>query len=351
MNHAAPQQTIEIALDSADIRLLMIAAEQAASQPKLLHAIDVTSLAGQELWAHAIALDAKAWQGPSDPQGALIATLQNLLDGKPVSAKLIAALSTTPLADLTAYPRRSEVWPHLAADVRDKLLNATAAGWIEQATTREIPFTPEPTLEAAILAGDRLDRALRTIATSGTRAVFSIVSALPLFDEHRFLRWLNEPSMARHQLSPADAETLGRLVLNRRWRHVIDSLVDFARAGRTDLRPALRICHEMVGVFTRWSLNLSAVTFDEKWVVFEELAVDLYPTGPDDNELWDRAGGKNWDLQTFGSGRSRWHDAITQIRRGKGPRSSRLLSEMRRDFPLNDQVRYLANDSDLGGYR
>nr|WP_272950683.1 effector-associated domain EAD1-containing protein [Sinorhizobium saheli] len=107
----------------------------------------------------------------------------------------------------------------------------------------------------------------------------------------------------------------------------------------------------MIGIFTRWSLNLSAVTSDEKWTVFEELAVDLYPTGPDDNELWDRAGGKKWDLQTFGNGRSRWHDAIAQIRRGKGPRPSRLLGEMRRDFPLNDQVRYLASDSDLSSYR
>nr|WP_246698647.1 MULTISPECIES: effector-associated domain EAD1-containing protein [unclassified Rhizobium] len=107
----------------------------------------------------------------------------------------------------------------------------------------------------------------------------------------------------------------------------------------------------MIGIFTRWSLNLSAVTADEKWTVFEELAADLYPSGPDHNELWDRAGGRNWDLQTFGNGRSRWRDAISQIRRGKGPRSSRLLSEMKRDFPLNDQVRYLANDSDLGAHR
>ncbi|MQW88689.1 effector-associated domain EAD1-containing protein [Sinorhizobium saheli] len=351
LRRAAPEQVVAIALDNADARVLTIAAEEVARQPKLLNGTDVTSPPGQEIWALAIGLNADAWRGPSDPHGALIATLQSMLDGKPVSMKLITALSTAPIADLSDYPRRSEVWQHLVAASRDNLLTATATGWIERACSGEIPYTPDPVLEAAIVSGDRLDRALRTIVTTGARTVFSIVAALPLFDEHRFLRWLQEPTVSRHQWTPADAESLGRLVLNRRWRHVLDRLLDFARAGRTDIKPALRICHEMIGIFTRWSLNLSAVTSDEKWTVFEELAVDLYPTGPDDNELWDRAGGKKWDLQTFGNGRSRWHDAIAQIRRGKGPRPSRLLGEMRRDFPLNDQVRYLASDSDLSSYR
>ena len=108
----------------------------------------------------------------------------------------------------------------------------------------------------------------------------------------------------------------------------------------------------MIGIFTRWTLGLSAVSYEDKWTVLEELAADLYSNGPDHNEIWSRAGGRDADLQSFGSGRSRWRNAIGQIRRGKGPRPSQLLDEMRKDFPQNDQVRYLASDPDLGnGYR
>jgi hypothetical protein len=86
-------------------------------------------------------------------------------------------------------------------------------------------------------------------------------------------------------------------------------------------------------------------------MVLEDLAAELYPTGPNHDELWDRAGGRDADLQTYGSGQSRWRNAIAQIRRGKGPRLGRLIGEMRRDFPSNDQVGFLANDPEFGGSR
>lgn len=114
------------------------------------------------------------------------------------------------------------------------------------------------------------------------------------------------------------------------------------------MKPALRVCHDMIGIFTRWTLDLSLVSYDDKWRVLEDLAAELYPNGPDHNEVWDRAGGRDADLQSFGSGRSRWRDAITQMRRGRGPRPARLLDEMRQDFPFNDEVRHLASDPDLG---
>ena len=101
----------------------------------------------------------------------------------------------------------------------------------------------------------------------------------------------------------------------------------------------------MVNFFDVWLLGLSVITSDEKWLVLEELAANLYPGGPDTGELWERAGGRNSHLACSGTGQVRWHDALSQMRKGRIPQLTRLLEEMKRDFPANSQLHHLANDS------
>ncbi|WP_425429181.1 effector-associated domain EAD1-containing protein [Termitidicoccus mucosus] len=97
----------------------------------------------------------------------------------------------------------------------------------------------------------------------------------------------------------------------------------------------------MIGFLTKWILGLSSPSPDASWRVLEELAVELYSSGPDHDELWTRAGGLAADLQKNGTGRARWHDALALIQRGKDPRPGRLLDEMSRDFPNNEHLRRL----------
>jgi Effector-associated domain 1 len=86
---------------------------------------------------------------------------------------------------------------------------------------------------------------------------------------------------------------------------------------------------------------------DEKWQALAELAADLYQSGPDHDDLWRRAGGRNADLQHQGDGRARWTDALYKMRHGYGLRISELLSQMRKDYPLNDNLRYLSHDPEF----
>jgi hypothetical protein len=177
--------------------------------------------------------------------------------------------------------------------------------------------------------------------------VLQILSAIESFDESRFVRWLGTWSAARRALTPLEAEALGQFILSRGWGRAVDQLLELLRGGRADVRPALRICEPLIGALTRWLLDIAPVSSAEKWQVLEDLAADLYPYGPNDHEVWERAGGKPADLQNHGTGRSRWHDALAQIRRGRGPRVAYLLDAMHQDFPMNTQLRYLAADSEF----
>lgn len=335
----SPTESIAIALALTEPRVLRIAAERVADEPALLGALSFATRPAQDLWYHALSINAEVWQGPLDPQRALFTLIQNLLDGAEVSVDLINALSHSPIADLSTFARCAEAWTRLPDPARANCLQATATGWIQRALTGDVS-APDRELETAILSADHLEGALQRVAASVCQVV-RIIERLPNLNESRCLLWLDDPVLLRQPLVIADAQALGRLILCRRWQRAADRLVQLAHQGRTDVKPALSECQTMVGLLWRLLLGVSPVSIAEKWKALEELAADLYPNGPDDTGLWDRAGGKDADLKSFGSGRTRWRDAMTQLQRGRGPRVSSLLEEIRRDYPANDELRAL----------
>jgi len=64
-----------------------------------------------------------------------------------------------------------------------------------------------------------------------------------------------------------------------------------------------------------------------------ETGAELYPQGPDQDGLWERAGGDAARLVSQGTGWSRWWHAAGLVERGGGVTLSGLLREMRRDYP------------------
>ena len=92
------------------------------------------------------------------------------------------------------------------------------------------------------------------------------------------------------------------------------------------------------------AVRIVPISESEKWEAFQELAAELYPDGPDDDGLWERAGGDDADLSTGRNGRTRWRNALRKMRNGKEPTPSALLAKMMEDFPHNERIPHLASD-------
>jgi hypothetical protein len=108
----------------------------------------------------------------------------------------------------------------------------------------------------------------------------------------------------------------------------------------------------LLSFYTRWKLGISKISAAEKWKAFEDEVCELYPSGPDSDELWSRAGGKNSDLPGRSqNGSTRWHTALNSIRFGGRPTSHDLLKMMCKDFPMNEKLRLYINDTDIVGWR
>ena len=349
LRRATPAELVGSALHIPDPRLPRLAGEAVAEDPSLLAGLDFAAIRVQAIWREALTIDPESWRGLADPVAAFGSILDSILDGREADRALLERLSDSPLADLGTYPRRPEIWPRIGGVARQNVLAATAGGWLRQASRAGVPFVPECDLETAILKGGGLAQTLDSLMRRRLGTAVRVVGALGRYDQQQFLRLLKEAVARTTTLTVSDAEGIGGLVLERRWGDVAAHLVRQYRAGRRDVKPALRVCYDMVNIWDRLVLHLVPVSRREKWGGLEELAVELYPGGPDDLQLWERAGGDDADLSRGEDGRTRWRRALQNIRNGRGPTAAALLAAMSEDFPNNERIPHLAEDGMFGG--
>ncbi|MFN3735267.1 effector-associated domain EAD1-containing protein [Comamonas testosteroni] len=348
LSHASPAQLLECAVAEKDTRLVAMAADAAVSDPRVLSGIRCQEITEQQVWSAAIKKKPSLWDAPKKHVQARDTVLTQLLEGLPVDSSLLDVLAQTPLADVSSFLRRAELWLQLPQ--RDAYLRATAAGWLEEAVKGGKVAAPETQLERAIITGAQLEPVLAR-ATVAVDTRLAIVSALASFTEDMFVAWLGSMLRSSSRLPAATSEQIGTLIATRRWERAARYLGDRLREHRQDLLPALQKCAGLLGPFTRWFLGISVPTVSEKWAALEEEACELYAGGPDDSELWSRAGGKRSDLPSANqSGSARWHKALYSIRFGGRPHVRDLLAQMCRDYPGNDKLRLYASDSDIVGH-
>ena len=349
LRQATPAEVVDCALEIEDPRMSRLAGEAVARDPRLLAEIDLTEIKAQVIWREALDIDPECWRAPADPTAAFHSILDSLLDGGDADPSLIERLSHAPIAELGSYSRRPETWPRIKGNALDNILTATASGWLRRAAGGGVPFAPEQALQSAILGNDEFESTLDALVPGRVGAALRVVATLDRYDEHRFLHLLESMMSRTTSLAASDAGGIGRLVLERQWEEVAADLAARYENGRRDLKPALRACYDMLDFWVRWRLWLTPIPETEKWTAFEELAAELYPGGPDDGGLWERAGGKDADLSSGGDGRTRWRNAMRNMRNGKGPTPSELLAMMLEDFPNNERLLHLAGDRVFGG--
>ncbi len=351
LRFASPAQMLECTLAHKDTRLVSLCADLATAHPQILFNIRCNDITEQKVWGAAIRKNSTLWNAPANAIGVRDIVIAQLADGRPVDIGLLEALSQTPLADLSAAPGRPRLWSLLPALQLDDYLRATSIGWLDVAAEGVVMASPEAALERAILSSSSLQSRLEKSSVR-VNARLAIVSALPSFSEEVFITWLNNLLAGVQFLSQSDSEQLGTIVASRRWERTAKYLSDRLADHRSDLMPALRLCADLLTLYTRWMLGISKPSAAEKWNAFEKEAHELYPSGPDSDELWSRAGGKNSELPgRFQNGATRWHTALNSIRYGARPTTRELLAVMCEDFPWNEKLRLYTSDTDIVGWR
>lgn len=347
---ATPVQLLACAVQLATRPVVDLAVQAILANPALLANAQFKGLGEQMVWDAALRASNALWNAPNQPFAVRDAVLDTLLDGNGnLYPPLLDSMAGTPLADLCEYSRSDLTWQRLDRSAA-LYIQATARGWLSRALNGRIPFVPRHQLSQVVLALPDLDARLAEPATTISNSL-SIAVAIDDFPESRFASWLKVRFSRGEHFSYTDADSLGRLVMNRSWKRILTDIETRHKAQYSDMKPALVICSSMLSWYEKWTLGIFVPTADQKWESLAELAATLYPAGPSDEELWSRAGGNNADLPKYSTGRAMWRMVLGNVRKGRGPAPSKLLNAMREDYPANDQLRCLASDIDISGLK
>lgn len=354
------REIVSMTLRRPDPRLVELASQACSKDTELLRDFDTQRPVWRAIWASAMVLNADAWRGPAEPQVVVNRLVELTVQGETIEPELWIKLAQTPLGDLSECSQRRELWPTLPAEAARALLSSTADGWLDRFLA-DANFDPdiEPELRREILIESKLQPFLRQLVPARLSAGVRLFRRFHELSESRFQIWLTEIIERNYILDgvPAsDAALLGRIIADRNWQRAAAQLVTAVTwRHRQDLRVALSQCQSLLTLWDRIKLSLLGdldapiLTSDEVWKLFEKTAGDLYPKGPDHNELWSRAGGANSAIRHNLTGQAGWHEAVRLVRHGGGGKitPSKLLDVMCQDFPGNDQLRWLADQDEF----
>ncbi|EUC00053.1 hypothetical protein PMI07_006333 [Rhizobium sp. CF080] len=345
LTKSSDQEIISIAVREGIPALIEIAASKAAMRQSLLKSLDVNDGNWRKIWLQVLREDIKAYQAPRKPEVALRGLLDLLVAGTIDEAgrDLLEKLSKTALANIVDYKHRAQVWLAIPAEMRQAYLDATADAWISQFLIDGLAPLEQP-LKERVLAPTRVEKALQNFSTNIALgcAYFRMFGELP---ESEFRKWLWY-SIKNIHLATEDAAAIGRLVAARDWERTARDLADWCLEGRNDIIPAVDISRDQIGYLRRYRLDLmGSLAPGVKWRILEEIGVELYPIGPGDRSLWERAGGKNGDIPRATSGSEGWRIVVQEMEQGRrkiDPAS--LIKVMAEDFPGNHTLRKMRYD-------
>lgn len=105
-------------------------------------------------------------------------------------------------------------------------------------------------------------------------------------------------------------------------------------------RNAAAFAFEMIALsFPETQKEAKGTDFD--WAKLEELAVTLYPRGPEDRSIWERAGGNVSILTNEDNRQQMWRSALRELKKGGGGgaiTNLSLVDEMLKDYPQNTEL-------------
>ena len=331
-------------IDNDELRAL--GAATAAEEPALLASLDIKEAGWRQLWEAAILLNPSCWSGPRHAATAFHWLLEQAANGGDQFLSLLMILASTPLADLSSYSDRQNLWHRLDPSVRELLLAATARGWAKRFLANEVDTPAETHLSERLVQYPIQDELLRGIGNNlelGCR----LFRCVPALSEAQFVAWARTAIYAC-PISAESADSLGRLVATRSWSDAARLFADVALEGRDDLRPAISYFVELLGMITQYRLDmfLERSPAAAKWRTLEELGVELYGIGPGEHGLWERAGGKKADIPNARSGREAWRQVVSDMERGARRISLRKLIEtMYDDYRDNPTLRKMRWDN------
>lgn len=331
---------VRLAIKVGEIRLLNIAGELITKNASLMRDIDVTNVYWRHIWLQCVRSGNDPWDGISEPYTTLFSLLEQVIHGSKIDSELLFKLSNSRFNDLSAFKLRADVWQCLGYNEKSGFLQATALGCVRLIDQKLIEINElEREIRTKIIEPTCINQILRD-QLIGVATKIMLFEALPELGENDLLALVKS-----HSLGEAESKKMGHLIHQKHWKKAAKELSKLV-TSRLDCVPALMACKSLLGFFDRLGFSFNevlseSISKEEWWSALTEQCFQKYPGGPMQNGLWERVGGKQYDLLSTGTGREIWVDAITQVQKGVSVDIIKLLDAMIKEFSFSTELKQL----------
>ncbi len=322
---------LQEALEAPDARFTAVLAARTRRESHLLATLDPKEGGWRSVWLAHLEAGGAPWPPGADRTQLAACLLDTVLQRAADADTLVRCLASELAEPACRHRGRAQLWNALSSETLRALLPGVAQCFERGLTPHAAP--PESTLREEI----------KRRATQGTPSV-DVALALVRWDEadeQQLVAWLSRIHAYQWECA---ASSLGQEVNRRQWRLAASALyqrrVTLAVAECWDLLPALE----------RWSAQLShphhrMVSHEDHLKALAELGTKLYEQNEGIAYLWDRAGGKQGQLDFRGPAAVQWHRLVRSADDGALPDGILgLVREMLQDYPHNKQLNRLGTE-------
>jgi len=310
----------------------------------LLYNIEISNVNWQVIWLHSILLGNEIFDGITEPKEKVYLLLNILLNGESYNIDLLEKISNTQYGNILYYPKRESIWKLLPNNIRTNFLKKTSTALLLKISTDTTTVIPDDKELSDFIISNGISDFLYFNRNNFkvTLPIFITFKQLPEHILEYYIRNFGG------NIDVIDATQLGNLVSQRNYKNVAHVIYQKSYSN-AQFRISLKECHELLGIIDRglaWANRLISnveITENEWWEAFASLCIRLYPNGPKESKIWERADGDESDLITYSTGKDAWNAILKKLRFGGCDEATpkKLIKRMLDDYKKNEELKTL----------
>lgn len=333
---------LALVLKHPKIRLIEEYATRSMHQPTLLAKLDVTNTVWLRLWNASLEKTKNILHGIKDIKTKVYQVLDRIVNGENIPENIVLLIAESGYADISSYSRRTEVWIKLPSKVKHYFLSATANSYLENLSQTDADTVLEPELNSHISD----DGFMTTFLRNNQGNIGIVISA------YEYVTGLKDNFLADYirfysgSITTIDESRLGSVILSKQFSLSARSVFEKVK-GNGSFKTTLAVCNALVKL-NLWESFFSGHLLGQNIspnLIYDgllDLAISLYPQGPEDKDVWKKAGGEVSKLHNLKTREENWRHAINLLKSGGGGKhisTKSLVNEMLNDFPNNSQLK------------
>lgn len=344
---------LSLAMETTEDFFIEEYARRSVKKSALLNGLDTRNLTWLLIWAKTLKITNNLEHGILSLPEKIEHLLGCITEGMEIPDEIIILIAKSRYADISELKNRADLWRYLTASTKYLFLEATANGLVSNISSKGFAGVIEPELMNYISSDSYMTNLLRAYRSDiiTVQIIYENITNLKdsFFADYieYFPSYLNDVQSAR----------LGDLVLSKQFYLSAKQIFEKAKHNHS-FRIALTKCQSVAGLgfwdkFLWGGLIGETVSVDSVYSALVEIAIKLYDKGPEDNDIWKRAGGEIGKLHNHKTREENWRNAISLLSNGGGGKDisvKSLIKEMIDDHPHNSDlkeiIRYFKQNND-----